>query len=393
MRWPRASPTRISACTASSPRASRCSSSPSASRRPALVRKADAPAAARCRRRTRRRAIVGRRESGCRRRGGFVDLPGLRPRRAAARATASPGPRSSSRWTRPPLVLPGMTARVDAYLNLILEAVMSACRPAVMHLAAGHRPDHRRGDRRALSSIVEETGEALIRASLFHQHQGAARLLDGAVRRRTARRCARPSTSRSISAASSASSRISCSATRSRTCGRATSSSATTPTRAAARTCPTSCWPSRSSSTAASSPGRSTSRTMPTSPIAAMPTSTRRACASRRCGSTAPASCRRTCSDLILLNCQVPRERLSDLRAQMAANRLGVQRFQALCGEVRPRDGAGGRRGAAGLRRAQDARRHRRHARRHLSLRGRVRQPRRSTSDLPLVGRGHGQGR
>jgi N-methylhydantoinase B len=35
--------------------------------------------------------------------------------------------------------------------------------------------------------------------------------------------------------------------------------------------------------------------------------------------------------ELILLNCQVPRERLSDLRAQMAANRLGVQRFRALC--------------------------------------------------------------
>jgi N-methylhydantoinase B len=35
--------------------------------------------------------------------------------------------------------------------------------------------------------------------------------------------------------------------------------------------------------------------------------------------------------DLILTNCQVPRERLSDLRAQMAANRLAVQRFQALC--------------------------------------------------------------
>ena len=35
--------------------------------------------------------------------------------------------------------------------------------------------------------------------------------------------------------------------------------------------------------------------------------------------------------DLILLNCQVPRERLSDLRAQMAANRLGVLRMQALC--------------------------------------------------------------
>ncbi|MGE0419719.1 MAG: hydantoinase B/oxoprolinase family protein, partial [Acetobacteraceae bacterium] len=37
--------------------------------------------------------------------------------------------------------------------------------------------------------------------------------------------------------------------------------------------------------------------------------------------------------ELILLNCQVPRERLSDLRAQMAANRLGVQRFQGLCGK------------------------------------------------------------
>lgn len=35
--------------------------------------------------------------------------------------------------------------------------------------------------------------------------------------------------------------------------------------------------------------------------------------------------------ELILLNCQVPHERLSDLRAQMAANRLGVLRMQALC--------------------------------------------------------------
>jgi N-methylhydantoinase B len=34
---------------------------------------------------------------------------------------------------------------------------------------------------------------------------------------------------------------------------------------------------------------------------------------------------------LVLLNCQVPRERLSDLRAQMAANRLGAQRLTALC--------------------------------------------------------------
>jgi N-methylhydantoinase B len=36
---------------------------------------------------------------------------------------------------------------------------------------------------------------------------------------------------------------------------------------------------------------------------------------------------------LILLNCQVPRERVNDLRAQVAGNRLGVQRLQALCGK------------------------------------------------------------
>ncbi len=34
--------------------------------------------------------------------------------------------------------------------------------------------------------------------------------------------------------------------------------------------------------------------------------------------------------DLVLLNCQVPHERTNDFRAQMAANRLGVQRVQAL---------------------------------------------------------------
>src|SRR5215468_3044490 len=37
--------------------------------------------------------------------------------------------------------------------------------------------------------------------------------------------------------------------------------------------------------------------------------------------------------DLILLNCQVPRERRNDLRAQIAANRQGIRRFQALCGK------------------------------------------------------------
>jgi N-methylhydantoinase B len=35
--------------------------------------------------------------------------------------------------------------------------------------------------------------------------------------------------------------------------------------------------------------------------------------------------------DLVLLNLQVPRERLNDLRAQMAANRQGIERFKSLC--------------------------------------------------------------
>ena len=35
--------------------------------------------------------------------------------------------------------------------------------------------------------------------------------------------------------------------------------------------------------------------------------------------------------ELILLNCQVPDERRADLRAQIASNRFGVERFQAMC--------------------------------------------------------------
>lgn len=35
--------------------------------------------------------------------------------------------------------------------------------------------------------------------------------------------------------------------------------------------------------------------------------------------------------ELILLNCQVPRERKNDLAAQMAANRLALQRYRSLC--------------------------------------------------------------
>lgn len=35
--------------------------------------------------------------------------------------------------------------------------------------------------------------------------------------------------------------------------------------------------------------------------------------------------------DMILLNCQVPKERVADFRAQLAANRLGVRRVRELC--------------------------------------------------------------
>jgi len=41
--------------------------------------------------------------------------------------------------------------------------------------------------------------------------------------------------------------------------------------------------------------------------------------------------------EIILLNCQVPAERRGDLRAQYAANRLGVARFQGLCDKYGPR--------------------------------------------------------
>ena len=87
--------------------------------------------------------------------------------------------------------------------------------------------------------------------------------------------------------------------------------------------------------------------------------------------------------DLILLNCQVPRERLSDLRAQMAANRVGVQRFQALCAKYGTRHVLAA--GEALMDYAERKMRPRsRHARRHLALRGRVRQ-RGGRGVLPLA--------
>ncbi|OJU84689.1 MAG: methylhydantoinase, partial [Solirubrobacterales bacterium 70-9] len=40
---------------------------------------------------------------------------------------------------------------------------------------------------------------------------------------------------------------------------------------------------------------------------------------------------RRDILDFLLLNCQVPHDRMNDLRAQVAANAIGVERYQGLC--------------------------------------------------------------
>ena len=193
---------------------------------------------------------------------------------------------------------------------------------SVSHAGPG-RSDHRRGDRQRPRLHRRGDGRGARAGELLHQHQGAARLLDRALRRERPDALpgrAHPDASRLLHrhhAAYPERHPV-------ERCGQGTSSSATTPMRVAAPICRTSCSPSRSSTKASWSPGLSTRRIMPISPIAVTPISIRRACASRRSGSTGTACCRRTCRTLILLNCQVPRERLSDLRAQMAANRLGV---------------------------------------------------------------------
>ena len=115
----RASPTRISACTASSPRSEPVQLVTFRVEATGLVRKAELPAhpdagpdaSAR---------IVGQRDgvaAGGRR---LRDLPDLRPRPAAAGQPLR-RPAIVEQMDTTTLVLPGMTARVDAYLNLILE--------------------------------------------------------------------------------------------------------------------------------------------------------------------------------------------------------------------------------------------------------------------------------
>ena len=101
-------------------RTSRCSSSPSASRRPgwcARRRSSRSPT------RTRRLGRDRRAARGLAARGGRLRaLSGLSTATGCAPATASPGPPIVEQMDATTVVLPGMIARVEPYLNLILEA-------------------------------------------------------------------------------------------------------------------------------------------------------------------------------------------------------------------------------------------------------------------------------
>ena len=117
--WRTASPKRISAFTALSPKASPCSSSPFASRPRGWVRKAafkprpelGADASG---------AIIGRREVWLPEAGGFVACPVYDRDRLDA-GNRIFGPAIVEQMDATTVVLPGMVARVEPYLNLILE--------------------------------------------------------------------------------------------------------------------------------------------------------------------------------------------------------------------------------------------------------------------------------
>ena len=241
-------------------------------------------------------AIIGRREVWLPEAGGFVVLPDLRPRRSCDAGNRIAGPAIVEQMDATTVILPGMTAHVEPYLNLILEIAMSMPVPsAEATLATSVDPITVEVIGSAFSSIAEEMGEALVRASystnIKERRDCSTALFDIAGQHALPGR-AHPDASRQLHrhhpAHHEAQPAVGDAARRRLHRQRRLS-------RAAARTCPTSCWPSRSSSTARSPPGRSTPPTTPISPTAATPTSTRKACASRRSGSIGRASCRRTC--------------------------------------------------------------------------------------------------
>jgi len=146
----------------------------------------------------------------------------------------------------------------------------------------------------ALSSIVEEMGEALVRASFSTNIKERRDCSTGLFDTRGTTLCQAEHIPMHLGSFIGIIPEI-LKLIRSRRCNRATCSSATTPMPAPAPTYPTSCSASRFSSTAASLPGQSIPRTTPILPIVAMPTSTRKGSASRRSASTGRANCRATC--------------------------------------------------------------------------------------------------
>ena len=111
---------------------------------------------------------------------------GLEARRARA---SSSSPRR--RWSLPAgLERAGRRARHDRRRARRRRGALSdAVDPITLQVLAA-----------ALRAICDEMGAVLIRACALAEHQGAPRLLDGAVRRRRASSSCRPSTSRSTSA-------------------------------------------------------------------------------------------------------------------------------------------------------------------------------------------------
>ena len=86
-----------------------------------LVRKAELPAAAARPARTRRPPIIGQREVWLPEAGGFVACP-VYDREQLDAGNRIAGPAIVEQMDATTVVLPGMIARVEPYLNLILEA-------------------------------------------------------------------------------------------------------------------------------------------------------------------------------------------------------------------------------------------------------------------------------
>ena len=213
---------------------------------------------------------------------------------------------------------PGWRGAVHATGALLLRARRGAERA---------RPDHAPGHARRAARGVRGDGRGAGPLGALGQHQGAPRRLDRALRRPRARWSCRPSTSPSTSARCRP--RSPPSSTRSTR--PSAPGSSTTPT-AAARTCPT----SRSSRPCSRRRRAARLRRQPRAPRRRR----RRACPAR-CPPTrrrwtrrgvviAPRPLDDAAIDELAAQMRQPAQRRADLRAQLAANRAGVERMSAL---------------------------------------------------------------